>query len=291
MCDLDIDRIVAAAAPASTAEDVPIAKAVGRVLAEPLGPALPAGLRLQARHVPALAATRRASVRVFHRLRVGVLTLADAADGADAHADIGIAGPTLAALLDGLGAAALAAPRLRGDAAALGPTLDMLLNECAVVVVAGCVSPARHRAVRDALHARGATFEPPAPCEPPAPELSVALLNGKVVIGLPVGLAEAYIAFTLRVSPLIRRLQGRSELRPPSRAARVHAGSDGAALARGHAFARATLSRSEVTIAAPARASAVDAIAWADGIVKLAQPVPAGDVAYAQYHAFDDWLH
>lgn len=288
-----------AGSPALNAEEVPIAKAIGRVLAEaltpgdPLAGTLAKGTRLNARHAPQLAAAGRPSVRVFQKLKVGVLTLADSADP-PADDDPGrstpnLVGPTLAAGLESLGAAAIAAPRVHGDATAVCSVLDMLLNECAVVLVAGNASASRQQQLHQALSARGASPVDWMLCDELGARLSVATVRDKVVVCMPRGLAESFMAFVLLVSPLIRRLQGRSHLLPARRTATVQRADAPGPFCEQFLWAHESGTRSDLSVR-PLSACPIDAISHSDGIVHCMPVTSSEERRELQYFAYASWL-
>jgi molybdopterin biosynthesis enzyme len=313
MFDIDLAQrvLLQTATPALRTEEVPLSKAVGRVLAEPLAlrrrdapgerpvladedGALDAGIRLQSKHVPHLASTGRPTVRVFHKLKVGVLSLGEkdepaTADGPPA-ANTGLAGPMLASLLDGLGTIAIAAPRVIGDEKAVRSVLDMLLNECRIVLVAGCASEARRGAVHEVLRARDADRVDWTLCEELGTQLSVATLGDRVVVCLPGGLAESFMAFMLLISPLIRRLQGRTHPLPASPLATVRRRRSRALVRGCFLWAHETGTRSELAVHPHLQERPVDAIAQSDGIARSADASWRGETVHARYYPFATWL-
>jgi molybdopterin molybdotransferase len=318
MLDIDLAQhvMLAAGVPDLQTEEVPLSKAVGRVLAEPLAPrqrrakdrhptdncassALDAGIRLQGKHMPQLAATRRPTVRVFKKLRVGVLTLGDSIeDAAEAGpardagpSDSSLAGPMLASLLEGLGAVSIAAPRVDGDGKAVRSVLDMLLNECSIVLVAGRMTPQRRQQMQQGLSTRDTALFDWRLCDELGARLSVATTEGKVIIGLPCGLSEAFMSFMLLISPLIRRLQGRNDLLPSSRVATVHRRRAKAAVRGEFRWAREMAVRSEISVHARANACPIDSIACSDGIARDMHVSASGEVVDALYYPFATWLH
>jgi molybdopterin molybdotransferase len=312
MLDIDLAQhvMLATGVPTLHTEEVPLARAVGRVLAEPLAPRsgrpsvgqsphpatmpeLDAGIRLQSKHVPQLVASGRATVRVFRKLKVGVLTLGGSAEPCPSCspgcAEASLAGPMLASLLDGLGAVPIAAPRFDGEQ--VGPVLDMLLKECGIVLVAGCMTPPRRQQMQQVLASYDAALGDWRLCDELGAPLLVATTPDKVIVCLPCGLAEAFMSFMLLLSPLIRRLQGRTDLLPSSRAATVHRRRVKAAARGEFRWAHETGVRSEISVHARRQACPIDSIAGADGIARDMNVSDGGEVVDAQYFPFATWLH
>jgi molybdopterin molybdotransferase len=211
--------IAAAGRVALQVDHVPLAKATGRILAAPLdapsasADAPDSGTLLAASHVPALASLGRPTLPVFGRLRVGVLTAGGNWVAPGVRPATGqsynLAAPVLTSLLDSLGAQAIAAPHAGVSEHSLGSTLDMLLAQCNVVLIAGCMSDGHHETLRRALCARGAELSVCRVRMRPATTIGMAHLGSKLVVCLPGGLTATFMAFMLFVSPLIRRMQGR----------------------------------------------------------------------------------
>jgi len=289
-------RVATAGTPLLRTEDVAVAAAAGRVLAEPLpvppemagGTVLDAGLRLQGRHLPQIACLGRPTVRVFERLKVGVLPLGPAA-GPERTCH-GLGGPVLASLLGGLGASALAAPRLTADKDALQPLLDMLLKESRLVLISGAVTPRRQQQVDEALVARGASLAEWRLCDDLGARLKVATLGDRLVICLPWGLAEAFKAFVLLVTPAIRHLQGRTDLLPASRAATLRRPQRQAPVKGRFLWAQETDRRAEIALQPAHAATPGAAIARADGIARGTASSVFGDIVDVHYYPFSNWL-
>jgi molybdopterin molybdotransferase len=207
--------IVAAGRVALQVDRVPLAKATGRILASPSDSpdAAASGTLLAANHVPMLASLGRPTLPVFSRLRVGVLTAGGNWVSPGMRPATGqiynVAGPVLTSLLDSLGTQAIAAPHAGVSEHSLGSTLDMLLAQCNIVLMAGCMSDGQHETLRRALRARGAELSVCRVRMRPATTILLAHLGPKLVVCLPGGLTATFMAFLLFVSPLIRRMQGR----------------------------------------------------------------------------------
>ena len=295
MFDLDAMQQVMAAAgtPTPSNEDVPLVKAIGRVLADALPPlqrhgALPAGLRLHSRHMPRLAATGSPTVRVFQKLRVGVLTLCDAREREPAAPDL--VGPMLASLLDDIGAMPIVAPRVSSNEKQLRPVLDMLLRACDLVLIAGASHSPREAELCSALEARGARLTHWPLCDELGATMGLAAWNDKVVVCLPCAVAPAFMLFTLLLSPLIRRLQGRSDLLPPSHTALLHAPREIASAGPRFLWARETGQRSALCTESIASTDPLAALALSDGIARHGSVSLAAHDIEAQYYPFSDWL-
>jgi molybdopterin molybdotransferase len=256
---------------------------------------LDAGVRLKSEHIPRIAFSGCPTVRVFQKVKVGVLTLGGPIDPLHAETrarcmEHGVAGPMLTALIDGLGAVAIAAPRVLGDADTVDSVLDMLLKECSIVFVAGCVTEARHRALQRTLSTRKASLSDWTLCAELGARLTVGQVQDKVVVCLPSGLAEAFMSFVLLITPLIRRLQGRIDLLPTSRHVALDRRDSTKAPTREFAWAREADVRSEISVRPHSPANPIDAIAWSDGIAGSIATSVLGNRVEARYYPFSSWL-
>jgi molybdopterin molybdotransferase len=275
-------------------DHVPLAKATGRILSAPLDVsagskgALGAGTLLAANHIPLLASLGRPTLAVFRRLRVGVLTAGGnwVAPGVQPGSgqSYNLAGPVLTSMLDALGTQAFAAPHAGVSERSLGSTLDMLLAECNVVLIAGCMGDGQHATLKRAFLARGAELSLYRIRMRPATTIGLAHVGQNLVVCLPGGLTATFMAFMLFVSPLIRRLQGREQIFPA-----VWPGNDtdaNAPVPRAEAFVWARkLGDAQATaqVELGGRSlNALDAMGTATGIVRLGPAL--------RYYPFAHWL-
>lgn len=204
--------IAALATPPVLVADVPLAQIAGRVLAEPLvvPPSvsrqdaalrgLPAGIVLDATHIPLLAAGRRVTVPVFQQPRVGLVTVIGDAHAAstDAAQTLGH-GTMLAAALQRMGAQPFETYCRDCHPGQFARTVKMYAAECPLVIVIG--SP------RTGSAARGAEMR----------ELNLAPFGtlqhwrsgDALVVALSPATAHVLVTFAAFIAPLVRRLEGR----------------------------------------------------------------------------------
>lgn len=182
-------------------------------------PLLPAGTQLQAGHVALLASQGLASVPVYGRLRVGILTTGDelvAPGGARAAAQIyNSNGPMLAALVRGMAAEPALVLHARDTEDDLRRAFQALLAECDLVLSVGGVSVGERDLVKPALAALGGELSLWKVRMKPGKPVALAMIGDKPVVSLPGNPVSAYAVFAMLVTPLMRRMQGRAELFPP----------------------------------------------------------------------------
>ncbi|RYF58613.1 MAG: molybdopterin molybdenumtransferase MoeA, partial [Comamonadaceae bacterium] len=210
---------------------------------------LAAGTRLDAAHIALLATQGLADVPVFPQLRVGILTTGDelVPPGAprSEHQIYNSNAAMLTALVEGMGAQATTVLHARDDMASHTEAFKTLAEQCDLVLSVGGVSVGDKDIVKPALHALGATLDMWRVRMKPGKPVALAHLNGVPVVGLPGNPVSAYAVFTLLVTPLIRRMQGRTDIFPyvshvTLRTDRMVVGADGVFTA-GSAFAHADL--------------------------------------------------
>lgn len=182
-------------------------------------PLLAAGTQLQAAHVALLASQGLASVPVFGRLRVGILTTGDELvppGGSRETAQIyNSNGPMLAALVRGMAAEPALVLHARDTEEDLRGAFKTLLAECDLVLSVGGVSVGERDLVKPALAALGGELSLWKVRMKPGKPVALAMIGDKPVVSLPGNPVSAYAVFAMLVSPLVRRMQGREELFPP----------------------------------------------------------------------------
>ncbi|ALM84768.1 gephyrin-like molybdotransferase Glp [Bordetella sp. N] len=181
-------------------------------------PLLSAGTRLDAAHIALLASQGLAEVTVHPAVRVGILTTGDelVAPGAPRsnHQIYNSNGVMLATLVNGMGGRATHVLHARDDEASLQDALRTLTDECDLVLSVGGVSVGDKDLVKPALESLGGTLALWKVRMKPGKPVAMAHVNGKPVVCLPGNPVSAYAVFTVLVTPLLRRMQGRTELFP-----------------------------------------------------------------------------
>ncbi|MFY3547777.1 gephyrin-like molybdotransferase Glp [Achromobacter insolitus] len=183
-------------------------------------PLLAAGTVLEAAHVALMASQGLARVQVFGQLRVGILTTGDelVLPGQPRAAEqiYNSNGPMLAALARGMGALPVHVLHARDTEADLLAAFKTLLADCDLVLSVGGVSVGERDLVKPALAALGGELSLWKVRMKPGKPVALAQIDGKPVVGLPGNPVSAYAVYTLLVTPLIRRMQGRDALFPPT---------------------------------------------------------------------------
>jgi len=258
---------------------------------------LAAGTRLDAAHIALLATQGLAEVPVFPQLRVGILTTGDelVPPGAprSEHQIYNSNAAMLTALVEGMGAQATTVLHARDDMASHTDAFKTLAEQCDLVLSVGGVSVGDKDIVKPALHALGATLDMWRVRMKPGKPVALAHLNGVPVVGLPGNPVSAYAVFTLLVTPLIRRMQGRTDIFPY--VSHVTLRTDQPRQDAREEFLRAQLhlvtgSNAELMLFARQGSGVVGSLAWASGLARI----PAGTTVYdgekVAYYEFSRWL-
>lgn len=261
-------------------------------------PLLEAGTRLDAAHIALLATQGLAEVAVFAQLRVGILTTGDElvqpGEPRAEHQIYNSNAAMLTALIEGMGAQVTLALHARDDLDSHTAAFRTLAAQCDLVLSVGGVSVGDKDMVKPALQALGAVLDMWRVRMKPGKPVALAHLNGVPIVGLPGNPVSAYAVFTLLVTPLIRRMQGRRDIFPyvshvtlrceqPRQDAREE-------------FLRAQLhlvtgSNAELRLYARQGSGVVGSLAWATGLARI----PAGETVYdgekVAYYEFARWLN
>lgn len=182
---------------------------------------IPAGRRLNAQDIGALAAMGITKVPVTKRLRVGILSTGDELVPVDAMPGEGevrdINSSLLSAFLEGEGAEPHAYGILRDDETAIGAALDRALEENDMVLISGGSSAGVRDATCRIMEARGDVFLHGIAVKPGKPTI-FGRCAGRPVFGLPGHPGAAYRIAEVFVRELLAILEGRALVRRPVRA-------------------------------------------------------------------------
>lgn len=256
-----------------------------------------AGTRLDAAHIALLATQGVAQVEVFARLRVGILTTGDElVVPGQARADHQIYNsnsPMLSALIEGMGAQVTLAKHAPDDLDSHTAAFKTLTGQCDLVLSVGGVSVGDKDLVKPALQALGATLDMWRVRMKPGKPVALAHLDGVPVVGLPGNPVSAYAVFTLLVTPLIRRMQGRKDIFPYVSHVTLrtaHPCQDSREEFLRVQLHLATGSNAELALFERQGSGVVSSLTWATGLARI----PAGDTVYdgekVAYYEFSRWL-
>ena len=180
---------------------------------------LKTGTVLGAAEIGLIATQGIATLPVFRQLKVGILTTGDelvpVGQSRQSSQIFNSNAPMLTALFHTLGARVEHVLHATDDLDATGKALNTLFADCDLVVSVGGVSVGEKDLVKPALEALGASLDFWKVRMKPGKPVALSSVNNVPVICLPGNPVSAYTVLTVLVSPLIRKLQGRSQCLPP----------------------------------------------------------------------------
>jgi molybdopterin molybdotransferase len=181
-------------------------------------PLLAAGTRVGPAQIALLASQGIARVAVHPAVRVGILTTGDElvapGEPRGAHQIYNSNGAMMAALVEGMHAQATHVLHARDEEAALKSAFETLARNCDLIISIGGVSVGDKDLVKPVLESLGAALDLWRVRMKPGKPVAMAHVDGKPVVCLPGNPVSAFAVFTVLVSPLLRRMQGRRELFP-----------------------------------------------------------------------------
>ncbi len=258
---------------------------------------LEAGTMLGPAHIALLASQGHDRVSVFARLRVGILTTGDElvvpGEPRAAQQIYNSNAPLLTALVTRMGAQVTRALHARDDIDSLRAAFEQLLAECDLVLSVGGVSVGERDLVKPVLASLGGDLTLWKVRMKPGKPMALAHVGGKPVVCLPGNPGSVFAVFTIMVTPLFRRMQGRTEVFPlvshlPLRTARtLHEERE--------VFLRVQLNLNAAGMAelvpyGSQGAGNIGTMPAADGLARLAAGVAVGDGDPVGYYDLRRWL-
>jgi molybdopterin molybdotransferase len=258
---------------------------------------LPAGTLLRPAQIALLSSQGVDRVAVFTKLRVGILTTGDelVAPGnvRAPQQTFDSNGPMLAALVEGMGASVPCVVHARDNPAEIRSALAQLLPHCDVIISAGGASVGERDLMRSTIQSLGATISVWQVQMKPGKPLTVATVFDKPFVCLPGNPAAAFAVFMLLITPMIRRMQGRTAILPPS----PKVGFD--AQRKGHEYRDEFLrvlhvvddeGRMRLVPFEQQSPAALSSLAQASGLARVRPGCSLSPGDLAQYYDFQHWL-
>lgn len=260
-------------------------------------PLLGAGTLMGPAHIALLASQGLAEVRVVKPLRVGILTTGDelvAPGQARAAQQIYNSNAAmLAALVESMGAQVCRALHARDEAHALRDAFESLLADCDLVLSVGGVSVGERDLVKPVLESLGGDLALWKVRMKPGKPMALAHVHGKPVVCLPGNPGSVFAVFTVMVTPLIRRMQGRTEVFPV--VARIPLRTDRTLQEGREVFLRVRYVLNDEGVAelipyGSQGAGNISAMPGANGLARLAADVAVSDRDRVAYYDLQRWL-
>jgi molybdopterin molybdotransferase len=260
-------------------------------------PLLAAGTRIGPAQIALLASQGIARIAVHPAVRVGILTTGDelVAPGEPRgdHQIYNSNGPMMAALVENMGAHATHVLHAQDNEAALKTAFQTLTRDCDLIISIGGVSVGDKDLVKPVLESLGATLDLWRVRMKPGKPVAMAHVQDKPVVCLPGNPVSAFAVFTVLVSPLLRRMQGRRDLFPQVSQLTLRTADP-----RHDSREEFLRVRRQVTAGGAGELQAygkqssgvVSSLPWATGLARI----PAGQTVYdgekVAYYDFKHWL-
>ena len=260
-------------------------------------PLLPAGSVMGPAQIALLASQGYASVPVYPRLKIGILTTGDelAAPGqALQPAQIyNSNAPMLAALAGGLGAQVVHVLHAVDTHESIQQAFGQLLRDCDLVLTVGGVSVGEKDLVKPAIEQAGGVLDLWRVCMKPGKPVALAHAQGKPIVCLPGNPVSAFAVFALLVSPLVRNMQGRAQLLPPVQYGRLNTETKFNETREEFIRVRADYTPEGGTrlIPYPQQGSAIiSSLPWSGGLARIPVNTVVGDGDTVGYYSWAHWL-
>ncbi|CAM4326287.1 gephyrin-like molybdotransferase Glp [Bordetella tumbae] len=260
-------------------------------------PLLTAGTVLEAAHIALLASQGLTQVQVFAPLRIGILTTGDElvhpGQARAAQQIYNCNGPMLAALVQKTGAQAIHVLHARDNEPDLRAAITTILADCDLLLSIGGVSVGEKDLVKPVLESLGGKLALWKVRMKPGKPVALAHIDGKPVVCLPGNPVSVYAVYAMLVSPLVRRMQGRTNPFPQVSTAALR-------LSRPHKDSREEFLRvqwrhtadgaPELVPYANQDSSVISSMPWASGLARTPAGETVNDGDIVKYYDVAHWL-
>ena len=179
---------------------------------------IPAGTLIDSRHIALLASQGATAAVVRARLKVGIMTTGDeVVNVGETRAESKIFNsnaPMLAGLVASIDADVAATVHAKDDPDAISTALRRLVGTCDLIITVGGVSVGEGDLTKGVIESLGGELRAWKVRMKPGKPVALANLAGVPVVCLPGNPVSAFAVYTLLVTPLIRSMQGRTEVLP-----------------------------------------------------------------------------
>lgn len=257
---------------------------------------LPAGTLLDSAEIALLASQGCESASVYPRLKVGILTTGD--ELIEPGQPLRPAqiynsnGATLAALAEKLGARVVHVLHAADTHASLRDAFTRLVGDCDLVLSVGGVSVGEKDLVKAAIEQMGGTVDLWRVRMKPGKPVALAQAHARPIICLPGNPVSAYVVFTLLVTPLIRAMQGRSQLFPPIGYGRLNSPTTFNETREEFLRVQAgCLPDGSISLTPYAQQGSgiISSLPWASGVARIAANTLVGQGDIVPYYSFAHW--
>ncbi len=173
-----------------------------------------AGTKIGAGEIALLASQGIASVEVYKPLKAGVLTNGDElVNPGQSRAPEQIYNsnaPMLTSMLSNMGVQVTHTVHASDTPESIKEAFNTLLNDCDLIITVGGVSVGDKDLVKPTIESLGGSLDMWRVSMKPGKPVAMAHINNKPVVCLPGNPVSSFVVLTVLVSPLIRKIQGRT---------------------------------------------------------------------------------
>ncbi|NYT66328.1 molybdopterin molybdotransferase MoeA [Alcaligenaceae bacterium] len=255
------------------------------------------GTLLGGAEISLLASQGYPEVSVYTPLKIGIITTGDElANPGQALATGQVYnsnGPMLTALVDALGADTMHVLHAMDTSESLRIAFDTALNDCDLVLTVGGVSVGEKDLVKPTIEEMGGELDLWRVCMKPGKPVALAYARSKPIVCLPGNPVSAFVVFSLLVSPLIRTMQGRSDVIPA-----IHYGK--LSTDRRYSETREEFLRVQASFTpdqgmllkphAMQGSAIINSLPWADGLARIPVNTVVKDGDVVPYYDLQHWL-
>jgi molybdopterin molybdotransferase len=259
-------------------------------------PVLAAGTLIGAAEIALLASQGLAQLDVYPRLKIGILTTGDElvtpGQPLNSAQIYNSNGPMLAALGGSLNAAVIHVLHAADTFESLHKAFTTLLDDCDLVLTVGGVSVGEKDLVKPAIEQLGGTLDLWKVNMKPGKPVALAYAKDKPIVCLPGNPVSAFAVFTLLVSPLIRTMQGRTDVLPATQYGTLDTQVSFVGTREEFIRVQAQYAQEGATLAPYAQqgSGVISSLPWASGFARIPPNTTVGHGAVLRYYDCRHWL-
>ncbi|MBP6020481.1 MAG: molybdopterin molybdotransferase MoeA [Burkholderiaceae bacterium] len=255
------------------------------------------GTLLSGAEISLLASQGYPEIPVYAPLKIGIITTGDELANPGQVLVTGQIynsnGPMLAALAGAMGAQIIHVLHALDTSASLHTAFETALNDCDLVLTVGGVSVGEKDLVKPTIEEMGGVLDLWRVCMKPGKPVALAYARNKPIICLPGNPVSAFVVFSLLVSPLMRTMQGRSDIMPPIHYGKLSTDRQFCETREEFLRVQASFSPDQGILLAPhpmQGSAIINSLPWADGLARIPvnTVVKNGDVV--PYYDLQHWL-
>lgn len=255
-----------------------------------------AGTLIGAAEIALLASQGLARLDVYPRLKIGILTTGDElvvpGQPLNSAQIYNSNGPMLATLAGNLNATVVHVLHAADTYESLHQAFTALLDDCDLVLTVGGVSVGEKDLVKPAIEQLGGTLDLWKVNMKPGKPVALAYAKDKPIVCLPGNPVSAFAVFTLLVSPLIRTMQGRTNVLPATQYGTLDTQVSYVGTREEFLRVQAQYNEHNTTLAPYSQqgSGVISSLPWASGFARIPPNTTVGNGAVLRYYDCRHWL-